>query len=37
MSEDEVMITSAMISWRHSEVLMIHGEARIFTSLLRSA
>lgn len=37
MACDEDMTTPAFISRLHSEVLMIHGEAQNFTSLLRSA
>ena len=37
MAHDEDMATPAFISRLHSEVLMIHGEAQNFTSLLRSA
>lgn len=37
MAEDEGLSTPAFISKLHSEVLLLHGEARNFTSLLRSA
>ncbi len=37
IAEQEGVSTPAFISTLHSEVLEIHGEARNFTSLLRSA
>ena len=37
MAEDENVSTPVFISMLHSEVLLLHGEAKNFTSLLRSA
>jgi len=37
MAIEEELSTPAFISKLHSEVLLLHGEARNFTSLLRSA